>query len=752
MTTLPQTGSRWLLSAVTGGLLFSLMTVAGRAESWLAREFAQADADGNGVLSTEEARPFATELKGADANGDGVLSFEEVRTHLRALVGEPLRKFLPAEALPEHFKKLDGDGDGRLSEPELKRLPWLRVLDEDGDGAVTLKELQSAYADATAREPKETVEPLDQPPPPYDPPAAPATTRAPRRLKPAEFGVGRRVPAAAVTTAPAEERPWTAFAGEKGTVIALVSPSCPVGKRYLPELARQSAAAKAQGVAFLFVNLDAGVDAATDEAAAATLARAGLTGAIVTDASARLRATLAARTTTETYVIDAAHTLVYRGAIDDRYGVGWSRDEARATYLQDAIASLVKDEPVAVAATEAPGCALEPTSPPPPAPATYHNRISRILQQNCVSCHQTGGLAPFPLETPAQVAAKAGMIRRMVDEDLMPPWFAKPAPAGQHTPWGNERSLAAADKADLLAWLAGGRPEGDAAEAPLARTWPGEWELGTPDAVFQIPRPITVKAEGTMPYQHVMVETGLTEDRWIQAWEVLPTARAVVHHVLIWAKDPLNPNKQEDQGLGFLAAYVPGSNKIVYPEGLAKKLPKNSKLRFQIHYTPVGEEMQDQIRLGIHYADGPPTHVVEVATLAQPRLRIPPGAPSHPEAASLPLPADVRLLRLMPHMHVRGHAFRYEVVLPGGEARTLLEVPRYDFNWQLTYDYAEFLTLPAGSRFRAIGWFDNSTHNPHNPDPTRTVPWGDQTSDEMMIGYAEYYVPSQPLPRVTATE
>lgn len=742
--------------------MVALGSVAAGAPSWLAQQFSQADVDRNGVLTAEEAAPYAQELKGADTDQDGRLTFDEVRTHLRKLVSSRLSQIVPSYYVPQLFNGLDKDKDGKLTQAELKAaaLPgaregeastmWLLVLDEDGDGSLSLQELQSAYQQNGSKPVPDHIAPLDQPPPPYDPPRLPATLRKPRLLKAAEYGVGRRVPDVAVRHG-AESKSWAAWAGEKGTVVALVSPSCPVSKRYLPELARQSAAAASQGVSFLFVNLEVGLDPESDAQAAQILQEAGLTGAIVSDDSGRLRATLGSRTTTEVYVIDAARTLVYRGAVDDRYGVGWSREVAQSEYLKDAVAALLSGQHVKIAATEAPGCELEsPQVSPVEVPVTYHSRISRLLQQNCVNCHRSGGMAPFPLETLAQVSAKAGMIRRMVEEDLMPPWFAKPVPAGHVTPWGNERSLAAADKADLLTWLANGRPEGDPAEAPLPLSWPDEWELGPPDAIYQIPQPITVKAEGTMPYQNVVIDTGLTEDRWVQAWEVLPTARAVVHHVLIWARDPANLNPAEEQGMGFLAAYVPGSNRLAYPEGLAKKIPRGAQLRFQIHYTPNGVETQDQVRLGLHFADQPPRHTVEVATIAQPRLSIPPGASSHPEMASVPVPVEVRLLRLMPHMHLRGQAFRYEVALPNGDVRTLLEVPRYDFNWQLTYDFAEPLSLPAGSRLRAIGWFDNSAANPHNPDPTRTVRWGEQTYEEMMIGYAEYYVPSQPLPRVAA--
>ncbi|MFN0126950.1 MAG: hypothetical protein ACKV19_09745 [Verrucomicrobiales bacterium] len=732
-----------LISAVCG---FSLALPA-RA-SWLAEEFSKLDTDRDGRLTAAESSSRAKELGGADANGDGSMTLDEVVAHVRGTIGRRLREMLTAEALADHYKKLDKDGDGRLAGPELAPVAWLRALDADGDQAVTLAEVTAAHQAAEREVPAESIAALDAPPPAYQTPATESNIREePRRLKASEFGVGLRVSDPVLDVLGGGKAALSTLAGPKGTVLCVLSPSCPVAARQRPELARLSASTTTDGFGWVFLEAEEPLNEQT-------VTQLGLTGRAVRDADRRLRAELRVATTTEVFVIDAARTLVYRGALDDRYGVGWSREEARFRYVEDALKTVTSGRRVESAATTAPGCDLEPVTAlrPEPAAPTFHNRISRLMQTHCQQCHHQGGLGPFPLETFADVTRQAGMIRRMVRNDLMPPWFAAAPPVGHPTPWANDRSLPADDKAALLAWLDGDRPEGDPAEAPLPVTWPADWTIRTPHAVFQVPQPIPVKAEGTMPYHNVIVETHLTEDRWVQAWEVLPTARPVVHHVLIWARDPAAPagKNREDDESGFFAAYVPGNNSAVYQPGLAKKLPAGSRLRFQIHYTPNGTATHDQVRVGIVFAPEPPLHAVEVATIAQPRLSIPAGASAHPESASIPVPADVRLIGLFPHMHVRGKAFRYEVLSADGTARTLLHVPRYDFNWQLGYQFAEPPVVPAGHRLRAIGWFDNSADNPHNPDPARTVPWGPQTEDEMMIGYAEYYVPSQPLPRVSA--
>ena len=408
-------------------------------------------------------------------------------------------------------------------------------------------------------------------------------------------------------------------------------------------------------------------------------------------------------------------------------------------------------------ATDAPGCTLD-LAPAKTATTdlTYHNRISRLVQANCQECHRAGGVAPFALETYEQVVAKSGMVRKMVERQLMPPWFAAPPAAGQHSLWKNDRALSERERSDLLAWLTAGKTAGDSKDAPLPRTFAKDWQIGTPDLIVQISNPIAVKADGTMPYQNVTVPTPLTEDKWVRGLEIRPTAREVVHHVLVFVQSPGSGGRarfegEEDERSGFFAAYVPGNNHVIYPDGFAKKLPAGARVRFQIHYTPNGTATTDQVMLGMIFAKEAPQHIVRVAGIPGHRLKIPPGADNHPESALLPVPQDSVVLGFTPHMHVRGKAFRYEVILPDGAVRTLLDVPRYDFNWQLTYRYAEPLTLPRGSKIRATGWYDNSANNPANPDPTKTVRWGLQTYEEMMLGYVEYYFPSEvPAPQTAA--
>ncbi len=671
-------------------LLASPLSFAQDPVAIIEKRFKQLDTNQDGKLSVEEARSVEFFVKGADANGDGFYTIDEIRNSLQEKIAV--------------------------------------ILDARQGGVV---------GDATKVE--------ATPPPMFDGKDSPR--EEPRRLKAGECGIGLRIADATLTDLEGKARSLVELAGKRPVVFALVSTSCPVSKRMMPSLARLEKEYAAKGVTFILIAPDA-TDTPSDLRAG--IKAAGLTAPCLRDPKNAFLSILGARSTTDMFLTDAAQTLSYRGALDDQYGLGYSLDAPRHRYLADALDSVLDGRIPEIAATEAPGCLLDlGTASAVTTEATYHNRISRLVQMNCLECHRKGGVAPFAMETYDQVVAKSAMIRKMVDRGLMPPWFAAPPAEGAHSPWGNDRSLAARDRADLLAWLGSGKPLGDPIDAPLARAFPMEWEIGKPDAVVQLPNPIDVKADGFMSYKNVTVETGFGEDKWVRGFEIQPTAREVVHHVLVFLQAPGAGagrgrfEGEDDERGGFFTAYVPGNSHVVYPAGFAKRLPAGAKLRFQIHYTPNGTATQDQMKLAFLFASEPPEHIVRVAGIPGHRLNIPPGANHHPETAILPVPTDVKLLGFTPHMHVRGAAFRYEAILPDGTIHTLLDVPQYDFNWQLSYRYAEPPTLPMGSQIRATGWFDNSAKNPANPDPTKTVRWGPQTYDEMLLGYVEYYVPGE---------
>lgn len=729
----------WLvIPAVLLGLLWIGDSVAqSLGERFAEKAFERADSDHDGRVTRDEL-PNGAWFGRLDANEDGVITKAEARQNLG-----PVLKPSPAIVaggsegrVGAIFDRLDRNGDGRLDSGESEVIAGLRrTLDGDQDGIITREEAV-ASADRLSRL-------RDEMPGTADLPEVDLAdiTSGPELRTPADAGIGRQVPD--ITLTDIQGNPIRlaemAAAGE-GLVVAYTSVTCPLSKRYAQRLAELEKDLRGQGVGMILVNPFASEKAAAIEA---DIADRGFVSPYVRDEGMRLSALLGAETTTEAFLLDSKRTLIYRGALDDQFGVTYNLDEPRQTYLLDAVQAMLRDQRPIIAATHAPGCELDVPDSSAASVAgdvTYHRDVARILQQNCVECHREEGIAPFALDGIDEVEDRAKVIRRVVEEGTMPPWFA--ADTGGETPWANDRALAESDRSRLLAWLnSSDRPMGGPADAPKPLAFADGWIHGKPDEIVQIPRPISVKANGFMPYQNVSVETDFEEDRWVSGYEILPTDRSVVHHVIVQVQERGARGRAIDEASGYWAAYVPGNSGHLYPQGFARKLPAGARVRFQIHYTPSGKATEDQLMLGLHFADSPPRYEVRTSSVVGRRLDIPPGAANHVETASRRVPFDMPVTAYMAHMHVRGKAFRYEVEFPDGGKETLLDIPRYDFNWQLRYDYKEPRIIPAGSQITVTAVFDNSAGNPANPDPGKRVRWGQQTVDEMLIGYVEYFVP-----------
>lgn len=553
------------------------------------------------------------------------------------------------------------------------------------------------------------------------------------------LGVGRRLADLRFTDLDGHSLTLLERLGPRGTVIAFTSLTCPVSKRYLPSLAPLEKELSSQGLTLVVVDPMPGEK--PDELRR-RCGELGLKCAVVHDRDGALTAALAARTTTEVFLVDRALTLRYRGALDDQYGLDYNRERPSVSYLRDAVRDLCAGRPIGIPATTAPGCELDgPRSPAPASTVTYHRDVARILQDHCVRCHRDGGVAPFPLDRAEAVLERAKTLRRVLREGTMPPWFAAPAPAGKPSPWANDCSLSARNKGDLLSWLdSSDRPLGDPAEAPLPLEFDREWSIGKPDAVLSLNRSFDIPATGFMPYQFDTVTTSFPEDKWVAAYEILPSAREAVHHVIVQMLPP-GDNSKMNAAETYWAAYVPGNSGVVYEPGVARRLPAGARLRFQIHYTPNGHAVTDRLRLGLVFAKEPPRFELKTTGIAHTKLRIPSNTADHVETKSQRLPFDILASSLLPHMHVRGKSFRYELTLPDGRKETLLDIPRYDFNWQLRYAFREPKLLPKGSTLTITATFDNSAGNKANPDPGQIVRWGEQTYQEMMIGYVEVLTP-----------
>ncbi len=381
---------------------------------------------------------------------------------------------------------------------------------------------------------------------------------------------------------------------------------------------------------------------------------------------------------------------------------------------------------------------------------TYGRDVAPILRAKCVPCHREGQVGPFPLATFAEASRKRAGLAESVEAGRMPPWHADP----QFGRFRNDRSLTPRERSVLLAWVEQGAPEGNPADASPPPADPTGWQLGTPDTVFAVSKPFTVKAEGTVKYQYFLVPTRFTEDRWIQAVELRPTSRAVVHHIIVFAIPPGGGLPPGNGSLGgHLASYAPGDEAQIYPEGMAKKVVANATLVFQVHYTPIGKEVVDRPEIALKFAAAPVQREVKtVGVRANPKsLRIAAGQADFESRSTYTFRDDAILLSLAPHMHLRGRSFRYEATYPDGRTETLLSVPAYDFNWQTTYKLAEPARMPRGTRIDCVAHFDNSAANPAltAEDVARNVRWGEQTADEMMIGYLDC-VPERPLAAAAA--
>ncbi|MCB9933169.1 MAG: redoxin family protein [Planctomycetes bacterium] len=561
--------------------------------------------------------------------------------------------------------------------------------------------------------------------------------QAPKLVDPRAHNIGRLIPDLEFTDTEGKAGKLSDYKDKQALVIAVTNKGCPICKKYAPVLNEIVKAYSEKNVAFLLLNP---MENESVEECKDAIGRYGFTARYVPDPKGVIAKALKVNSTGDCFVLDAARTLRYRGAVSDQFGLGYNLDEPRFNYLTDAIDSVLAGREVAVPATWAPGCLLELEAVAATGEITWHNRVSRIVRDNCQECHRAGENGPFELMTYADVKANRTMIKRQVKNKLMPPWFANP----EHGEFSNDRSLSDEDREALLGWIDNGCPEGDAKDAPLPRKFTEGWKIGEPESVLQIPQPITVPAKGKVEYQYVKVKTSFDEDKWVQAMEIRPSAPQVVHHVLIFLKYPRNHPRASEQpddrgGLaGYFMGMVPGQGEIVFPEGMGKFLPKGAEMTFQIHYTPNGEEVQDQPRLGMIFCKEKPKKEVTTTGVSNVFFEIPAGADNHEVKAIHVAQQDMRVLSLMPHMHVRGKAYKYVAKLPSGEEITLLDIPRYDFNWQLVYVLREPIDLPKGSKIYATGWYDNSDKNPANPDPTKKVGFGEQTWQEMQIGYVNW--------------
>jgi hypothetical protein len=389
---------------------------------------------------------------------------------------------------------------------------------------------------------------------------------------------------------------------------------------------------------------------------------------------------------------------------------------------------------------------------------TFHKDVEPILQARCQNCHRPGEAAPMSLLTYNDARPWAKAIKQAVLAKKMPPWSAD----GSVGHFKNDRRLRPEEMDTFAKWADSGAAEGNVKDAPAPLQFSQGWAIGKPDAILEMPVPFEIPANGVVDYQWILIP-GFKEDKWIQAFEVRPGNRAVVHHVAaFWRRagskwmaevqpgvPVAKPSTAPENGAsdGIVAEYVPGVPPLVMPKGYAMRLPAGADIMLQVHYTPNGKPAQDRSSVGFIFADAPPEYQVMTTAVATVALKIPPYEPNYRAQASTTFGTDLRILGINPHMHLRGKSAEVRVTYPDGRVEELLRVPKYDFSWQITYEPEGDLKLPAGTKLEAVEFFDNSPNNPANPDPSKEVHWGDQTSDEMMVVYMHVAIPREQDPR-----
>ncbi len=514
------------------------------------------------------------------------------------------------------------------------------------------------------------------------------------------------------------------FNDAKLVVVVFMGTACPIGNAYVPDLNDLQKRYRDQKVQVIGINSNL---SDSPESIAKHVEEFKVNFPVLVDVDQLAADLFGARRTPESFVLDRRRTVRYQGRIDDRVGYTFKRDKSRRADLEEAVKELLKGEKVSIADTELEGCVItRRSSLRPNGEITYAKHVAEILHNRCAGCHHKGTAAPFSLLTYEDAQEWSGMIRETVVQRRMPPWNIDP----RYGKFKNDLRMTPKEINTLVAWIDDGAPFGDKKDLPKLPVYEDGWIIGKPDIVLKMPRVYEVKATGTVEYKYFVTPTNFNEDVWVQASEARPGNRAVVHHIIAFIRE-----KNARGRMGSIGGFAPGEEPLIYPAGIGKKIPAGAEIVWQVHYTPTGKAETDQCELGLILCKEPPQRVAKGGGAFNRSFSIPAGAGNHRAVSRARFTKDVELLSLMPHMHLRGKDFRYTAHYPDGSTEILLNVPNYDFNWQHRYLFAKPFPIPKGTTIECVAHFDNSAENPANPDPTEIVRWGDQTWEEMMIGW-----------------
>ncbi|MFM7315836.1 MAG: redoxin domain-containing protein [bacterium] len=592
----------------------------------------------------------------------------------------------------------------------------------------------------------------------------------------ARFGIAVSLAFSGFAAAHADTKPtapvlMTHVAGVDGQIIELTrqpgqalavvfySTQCPIANACSEEIGRLASSLPAEKIKFLGVCVDPDIDSAE---VISHKREFQLNIPVVHDRGGALVRKFRAKMTPEAFVLDDNGRVVYQGRIDDRYvNRPQKNPNPKSRDLANALTAIVEGRNIAVACTEAIGCPIpeikvEAERPSP----TYAREISRIIQKKCQECHSKGQVGPFPLETYEHARKRATDLADVTGDRLMPPWKAEP---GFGQKFKNDHSLSIEEIEAFQAWADAGAPLGDISEMPAPVSFPTGWKLGTPDVVLEIPEAFEIPATGPDLYRCFVLPTNLPKDMYISKIEYMPDNRVVSHHMLAWVdisgegrlKDAAEPGPGYISFVGpnvkihgSLSGWAAGKQPTVTPEGVGISLPRNADVILQMHYHPSGKKERDRSKIGLHFSRTPVKATAHVVAVSNKSFTIPAGASNHEVRAELTIPADVVAFAFTPHQHLIGKEFTMTATFPDGRTENLIRIPRWDFNWQTTYELEKPMDLPKGTLVKLVATFDNSAGNPFNPNhPPREVKWGPQTTDEMAIGFITMYKKGQDLTR-----
>ena len=402
-------------------------------------------------------------------------------------------------------------------------------------------------------------------------------------------------------------------------------------------------------------------------------------------------------------------------------------------------------------------------TPRPKGTVTFTKDVAPIVFNNCTSCHRPGEVAPFTLMNYQDVKKRAAQIASVTQSSYMPPWSA-----ASHGEFENERILSADQKGLLKQWVEEGTKEGAKKDLPALPIYTPGWQLGEPDMIYEPKESYTLAAEGDDVFRCFVMPTSFGEDKYVAAMEVRPANRKVVHHIIAYLdQSHSNRGREErtkDGQIGFngspgvgtdgwLGAWAPGYIPRPAPDGVGTLLPKGVDIVMQVHYHKDGKVEKDKTRIGVYFCKKPVDKRLRLLPIFAP-LNIPAGAEDYvTKSIQMPVPTDATVLSVAPHMHLLGKQMDVFAILPDGTKKSLVNVPNYDYNWQTSYTYKEPVKIPSGSKVALVAHYDNSTRNLKNPNsPPKPVGWGEQTTDEMCIGFVSYTMDSEHITKGQAKE